>query len=67
MDAIKISVLHAVVLISFFRFTDASNLQLLVALGYQDVASTFFFGMILIDQTPARSARRLASRHRVAT
>ena len=49
-DAAKVSVLHGVVLISFYRFTDASDLQLLVALGYQAVASMFFFGMILIDQ-----------------
>ena len=69
MDATKISVLHIVVLISFYRFTDASDLQLLSALGYQVVASVLFFGMILIDQlrrrtygsaaSPARTRREL--------
>lgn len=49
-DAIKVNVMHGVVLISFFRFTDASDGMLLVALGYQTVFSTMFFGIILIDQ-----------------
>lgn len=49
-DAVKVNVLHGVVLISFFRFTDASDRMLLVALGYQAVYSTMFFGIILVDQ-----------------
>lgn len=49
-DATKVSVLHSVVLISFYRFTDASELQLLVALAYQAVSAVLFFGLILIDQ-----------------
>jgi phosphatidylglycerophosphate synthase len=48
-DATKVSVLHCVVLISFYRFTDASDLQLLVAVGFQVVSSVFFFSMVLID------------------
>lgn len=49
-DAAKVSVLHSVVLVSFYRFTDASDVQLLVALGYQAVSAVLFFGLILIDQ-----------------
>jgi len=49
-DATKISVLHSVVLVSFYRFTDASDLQLLVALASQAVSVVLFFGLILIDQ-----------------
>jgi phosphatidylglycerophosphate synthase len=49
-DATKVSILHGVVLISFFRFTDASDAQMLVALGYQAVSAVMFFSMILIDQ-----------------
>jgi len=49
-DAAKVSILHGVVLISFYRFTDASDMQLLVAVGYQALSSVLFFGMILIDQ-----------------
>ena len=49
-DAAKVSVLHATVLISFFRFTDVPDWQLLIAVGYQALSSVLFFGMILIDQ-----------------
>lgn len=63
----KVSVLHAVVLVSFYRFTDASDVQLLVAPAYQAVASIFFFGMILIDQLrraqPARATEPAGPRN----
>ena len=44
-DATKVSVLHAVVLISFYRFTDASDLQLLVRARL----SSGRFGVLLRD------------------
>ena len=49
-DAAKVSSIHAVVLISLYRFMDASSSMLLVALGYQVVYTVMFFGMILTDQ-----------------
>lgn len=49
-DAIKVCVLHSVVLISLYRFTDAGWLLLLVPLGYQAVSSVFFFALILIEK-----------------
>ncbi len=49
-DAAKLSVLHLVVVISLYRFTDASDIVLLVPLGYAAVANLFFFCLILIDK-----------------
>ena len=56
-DAIKTSMLHLAVLVSWFRFTDLDTAWLLVPLGFQVVASVFFFTMILTDQL-RRSLRR---------
>jgi phosphatidylglycerophosphate synthase len=56
-DAVKTSVLHLAVLVSWFRFTDLDTAWLLVPLGYQVVASVFFFTMILTDQL-RRSLRK---------
>lgn len=49
-DALKISVLHLAVLISWYRFDEPSDLRLLVPLGFQAVATVQFFSMILMDQ-----------------
>ncbi len=49
-DAVKTSVLHLAVLLSWYRFTDLGEAWLLVPLGFQVVASVFFFTMILTDQ-----------------
>ncbi len=49
-DAVKTSVLHLAVLLSWYRFTDLGDAWLLVPLGFQVVASVFFFTMILTDQ-----------------
>lgn len=48
-DAVKSSVLHAAVLICWFRFFDLDHWLLLVPLGYEAVTAIFFFGMILTD------------------
>jgi phosphatidylglycerophosphate synthase len=49
-DAIKIAALHMAVLVSWYRFSDASDLQLLIPIGYQVVASVMFFVIILNDR-----------------
>ena len=50
-DVTKTCVLHAVVLISFFRFGGIPGEPfLLVPLGYLTVSVVFFFGIMLIDQ-----------------
>jgi phosphatidylglycerophosphate synthase len=49
-DAVKLSSLHAAVLIGLFRFTDLPATALLVPLGFQVVAAVWFFAMILVDQ-----------------
>lgn len=48
-DAAKTVTLHAVVLISFYRFEDSSDYVLAVPLIYLCVASTWFFTVILTD------------------
>jgi phosphatidylglycerophosphate synthase len=55
-DAIKISVLHLAVLVSWYRFDDVGDQLLLVPLGFQAVATVQFFSIILMDQI--RRARR---------
>ena len=56
-DVTKTCVLHAVVLISFFRFGGVpSPAYLLVPLGYLTVSVMFFFGLMLVDQL-RRAAR----------
>ena len=58
-DVTKTCVLHAVVLISLFRFGGVpSPAYLLVPLGYLTVSVMFFFGLMLVDQLrrAARSA-----------
>jgi phosphatidylglycerophosphate synthase len=50
-DVAKISVLHAAVLISWFRFDpEIPKPFLLIPLGYALVSNVFFFGFILINQ-----------------
>jgi phosphatidylglycerophosphate synthase len=49
-DAAKVCVLHSVVLISWYRFSDASGGQLLIPLGFQLTNSVFFFSIILVEQ-----------------
>ena len=50
-DAVKISSLHAAVLVSSYRFADlGTDAWLLVPLGFQVVGAVFFFGMILVEQ-----------------
>lgn len=49
-DAIKTAVLHAAVLICWYRFYDLDVRWLLVPLAFQAVASVQFFAMILTDQ-----------------
>lgn len=53
-DSVKIACLHAVVLISVYRFFELPNdAWLLVPLGYGAVATVSFFAMILNDQLKA--------------
>ncbi|GAB3669828.1 CDP-alcohol phosphatidyltransferase family protein [Actinocorallia lasiicapitis] len=50
-DSLKISSLHAAVLISYFRFLEPEqDWRLLVPLGWSVVAAVMFFAMILNDQ-----------------
>lgn len=50
-DSIKISSLHAAVLISYYRFFDLGHAGwLLIPVGFEVVAAVMFFGMILNDQ-----------------
>lgn len=53
-DAIKVSSIHLVVLVSWFRFYDVDAEWLLVPLAFQVVASVNFFAMILTDQVRRR-------------
>lgn len=58
-DAIKIAALHMAVIVSWHRFGDASDLQLLIPVGYQVVASVMFFVTMLNDRI--RRAQRGSS------
>ena len=49
-DATKICALHSVVLISFYGYSEVRSGLLLVPLGYQAVASVFFFTFILVEK-----------------
>jgi len=50
-DVTKTCVLHAVVLVSFFRFGGIpSDAFLLIPLGYLTVSIVLFFGIMLVDQ-----------------
>ncbi|WP_348788992.1 CDP-alcohol phosphatidyltransferase family protein [Leifsonia sp. NPDC080035] len=49
-DAFKASLLHAAVLVSWFRFGPVDGGMLLVPLGFMVVSAVFFFCMILTDQ-----------------
>lgn len=49
-DAVKIASLHLAVLVSWYRFDEASDARLLVPLGFQAVATLQFFSIILMDQ-----------------
>lgn len=49
-DAFKIGVLHLAVLVSWYRFDDASDGRLLIPLGFQAVSTIQFFSIILMDQ-----------------
>lgn len=55
-DAIKTAALHAMVLISWYRFYPVEGAWYLVPIAYQVVACSLFFSMILTDQL-----RRLSS------
>jgi len=60
-DVTKTCVLHAVVLISFFRFGGIpSEAFLLIPLGYLTVSIVLFFGIMLVDQL-RRSAGPVAA------
>ncbi|WP_260857359.1 CDP-alcohol phosphatidyltransferase family protein [Microbacterium sp. 1.5R] len=48
-DATKTATIHLAVLICWWRFFDVEATWLLVPLGFQVVASVFFFGVILTD------------------
>jgi phosphatidylglycerophosphate synthase len=49
-DAIKIAALHMAVLVSWYRFGEASDLELLIPIGYQVVASAMYFVIMLNDR-----------------
>lgn len=49
-DAFKIGSLHLAVLVSWYRFGDHSDVELLVPIAYQVTASVLFFVMILDDR-----------------
>lgn len=49
-DAVKMASLHLVVLICWYRFFDLDAIWLLIPLGFQVVAATQFFAVILTDQ-----------------
>lgn len=48
-DAIKIASLHTSILVNWYRFEDASDQRLAMAIGFQMVASIMFFVIILND------------------
>ena len=57
-DVTKTCVLHAVVLVSFFRFDGLpSPALLLVPLGYLTVSIVLFFGIMLVEQLRRRAGR----------
>ena len=58
-DVTKTCVLHAVVLVSFFRFGGLpSPAFLLIPLGYLTVSIMLFFGIMLVEQLRRRSGGR---------
>jgi len=57
-DALKVCLLHASVLISLYRFGDVAEATLLVPLGYQSVSSVLFFGFILVEKLRQHAATR---------
>lgn len=63
-DALKISVLHLSVAVHWYRFDDTDPRWLLVPLGFQAVATTHFFSMLLMDQI--RRAHRGGTSARMA-
>jgi phosphatidylglycerophosphate synthase len=58
-DAAKIASLHLAVLISWYRFVERSDAQLLVPIAYQVIASVLFFVIMLNDRI--RRAQRSSS------
>ncbi len=58
-DATKTCLLHSAVLISLFRFSDVPTGFLLVPLGYQLVASVFFFTFILVEKLRKSAGREI--------
>ncbi|MDR6143973.1 phosphatidylglycerophosphate synthase [Microbacterium foliorum] len=48
-DATKMATIHIAVLICWWRFYDVAPPMLLIPLGFQVVASVFFFGVILTE------------------
>jgi phosphatidylglycerophosphate synthase len=48
-DAVKAGSLHAAVLVSLYRFSDLSDLWLLIPLLYLVVATSWFFAVVLTD------------------
>lgn len=61
-DVTKTCVLHAVVLVSFFRFGGIpSEALLLVPLGYLTVSIVLFFGLMLVDQLRRAAPRPAAA------
>ncbi len=61
-DVTKTCVLHAVVLISFFRFGGIpSDAFLLIPLGYLTVSIVLFFGIMLVDQLRRSAATPAAA------
>ena len=58
-DAVKIASLHLAVLISWYRFGDRTDAQLLIPIGFQVTASVLFFVIILNDRI--RRAQRGSS------
>jgi phosphatidylglycerophosphate synthase len=49
-DAVKLATLHLAVLVSWYRFGDRPDRELLVPLAFQVVSSVAFFAMILNDR-----------------
>ena len=49
-DSAKIATLHLAVLVNWYRFRDGDELELLVPIAFQVVASVMFFVVILNDQ-----------------
>lgn len=58
-DATKTCLVHTAVLVSVYRFRDLPNWYLLVPLGYQLVATVFFFTFILMEKLRSSADRTM--------